>query len=171
MQRGRAWPRRKNRIKSTETLAEHWSAGPAKKYAADSQLGLVAVLSSCENGKLVSPEHQSCLALAMARNPSSGFRKIDVDQYGDDVFKEDENAETHSPAIGVDEQEVRRLIQAGKYGDALRNLLTSAPLSSKNPSVKDNAYNLVLQVLLSVKASEIDKVLESLNEDVALIDV
>lgn len=100
----------------------------------------------------------------MARNPASGFRKIDVDQYGDDVFKDEENAEVSSPAIGVDEQEVKRLIQSGKYAEALRNLLQSAPINTKNQAVKDNATNLVMQVLINVKASEIDKTIDGLSE-------
>jgi actin related protein 2/3 complex subunit 5 len=101
----------------------------------------------------------------MAKNPSTGFRKIDIDQYNEDAFKDEEGAEAQSPVTGVDEQEVKRLISGGRYGEALKSLLLAAPVTSKNQAVKDNAYALVLQVLSSVKTSEMDKVLEPLDSD------
>lgn len=45
----------------------------------------------------------------MAKNTfSSAFRKIDVDQYCEDNFKEDE---TDSGSVGPDENEVNNLLQ------------------------------------------------------------
>lgn len=101
----------------------------------------------------------------MARNPSSGFRKIDVDQYSEDLFKEEENAEAQSPSAGFDENEVSKLIQQGKYSNALKFILSSAPLHTKNQIAKDNAFNLIMQVILSVKTSEIEKSLDGLDMD------
>ncbi|KAI1287930.1 Actin-related protein 2/3 complex subunit 5 [Halotydeus destructor] len=96
-------------------------------------------------------------------------RKINVDLYAEDVFKDEEAGEVSSPAAGVDEAEVKRLIQSAKYGDALNQLLLAAPFNSKNQAIKDSIAALVMQVLLAVKTSEIDKVIDGLSTD--LIDV
>lgn len=43
----------------------------------------------------------------MSKNTtSSAFRKIDVDQYNDDYYKEEEASEPHSPPTAPDEQEI-----------------------------------------------------------------
>ena len=100
------------------------------------------------------------------KKQSVGFRKIDIDQYGENVFKDDDTSlEPQSPSVGVDENEVKRLIQSGKSADALRQLLSTAPLSTKNQVIKDKANELLLQVLLGVRASEIDKCLIGLEAD------
>lgn len=59
---------------------------------------------------------------------------------------------------------------SGKNSDALRVLLTSAPLGSKNQQVKDDALNLTLKVLLSIKGSQMDSAIDGL-EDPDLCDV
>jgi len=104
------------------------------------------------------------------RRASTGFRKIDIDQYGDNVFKEDEpnSLEPTSP-IAVDENEIKRLLQAGKKAEALRCLLSTAPLNTKNQVAKDKAAELMQQVLMSTKSSEVDKAIESLEPD--LVDI
>uniref|UniRef100_A0A182F5T5 Actin-related protein 2/3 complex subunit 5 n=1 Tax=Anopheles albimanus TaxID=7167 RepID=A0A182F5T5_ANOAL len=82
----------------------------------------------------------------MAKNTSSSaFRKIDVDQYNEDNFKEDEADQGSSGTI-------------------------NAPLLCKNQQVKDNALNLTLRVLLSIKSSQIDAAIEALD-DPELCDV
>uniref|UniRef100_A0A182VUC2 Actin-related protein 2/3 complex subunit 5 n=1 Tax=Anopheles minimus TaxID=112268 RepID=A0A182VUC2_9DIPT len=82
----------------------------------------------------------------MAKNTSSSaFRKIDVDQYNEDNFKEDDADQASSGMI-------------------------NAPLMCKNQQVKDNALSLTLRVLLSIKSSQIDAAIESL-EDPELCDV
>ena len=104
------------------------------------------------------------------RKMSTGFRKIDIDQYSEDVFKEEEmnSLEPQSPA-GVDEQEVRRLLQSGKKADALRAILSAAPLATKSQATKDRVADLMMQVLLATKSSEMDSALEKLEPE--LIDV
>lgn len=43
----------------------------------------------------------------MAKNTSSSaFRKIDIDAYNEDNYKEDEQGELQSPPVGPDEAEV-----------------------------------------------------------------
>jgi len=47
----------------------------------------------------------------MSKNTfSSAFRKIDVDQYNEDSFREEEQVELQSPPGGPDESEVTALL-------------------------------------------------------------
>jgi actin related protein 2/3 complex subunit 5 len=47
----------------------------------------------------------------MSKNTaSSAFRKIDVDQYNEDNYKEDEGGDPQSPPIGPDENEITNLL-------------------------------------------------------------
>lgn len=47
----------------------------------------------------------------MAKNTAnSAFRKIDVDQYNEDNYREDEGADSQSPPIGPDENEIVNLL-------------------------------------------------------------
>ncbi|XP_022914190.1 actin-related protein 2/3 complex subunit 5-C [Onthophagus taurus] len=104
----------------------------------------------------------------MAKNTSSSaFRKIDVDQYNEDNFKE-EDADQGGPT-GPDESEIIGLLSKGKHIDALRTVLTNAPLGSKNQTLRDNALSLTLRVLLAIKTSQIEEAVQSLN--IELIDV
>ncbi|CAD6999993.1 unnamed protein product [Ceratitis capitata] len=84
----------------------------------------------------------------MAKNTSSSaFRKIDVDQYNEDNFKEDE-ADAISATVGPDENEITTLLTQGK----------------------DNALNTTLRVLLSIKSSQMDQAVEALEQN-DLLDV
>ncbi|KAL6260443.1 hypothetical protein P5V15_007969 [Pogonomyrmex californicus] len=82
---------------------------------------------------------------------ASAFRKIDVDQYSDNNFKEED-------ADG-----------GGKNAEALISVLKSAPLECKNQQVKDSARNLTQKVLLSIKSNQMDDCLAQLDRD--LVDV
>ncbi|XP_058120473.1 actin-related protein 2/3 complex subunit 5-C [Anopheles ziemanni] len=107
----------------------------------------------------------------MAKNTSSSaFRKIDVDQYNEDNFKEDDADQASSGMIVPDEAEINSLLNQGRNTDALKTVLQNAPLMCKNQQVKDNALNLTLRVLLSIKSSQIDAAIESLD-DPELCDV
>ncbi|KAK8768986.1 hypothetical protein V5799_014552 [Amblyomma americanum] len=47
----------------------------------------------------------------MSKNTeSSAFRKIDIDQYNEDNYKEEEGLDAQSPPAGPDEQEVNHLL-------------------------------------------------------------
>ncbi|KAH8267443.1 hypothetical protein KR018_002348 [Drosophila ironensis] len=105
----------------------------------------------------------------MAKNTSSSaFRKIDVDQYNEDNFREDDGVE--SASAGPDEGEISTLLTQGKAVEALLSALQNAPLRCKNQSVKDHALNITLRVLLSIKATQMDRAIESVDEN-DLIDV
>jgi actin related protein 2/3 complex subunit 5 len=106
----------------------------------------------------------------MAKNTgNTAFRKIDVDQYDEENYKEEEQGEAQSPPGGPDENEISSLLNQGKNVDALRLVLRCAPIGSKNQQVKDTALNLVLRVLMSFKASQVEEAVNSLDRD--LVDV
>jgi len=74
----------------------------------------------------------------MAKNTSSNaFRKIDVDQYNEDNFREDDGVD--SAAAGPDENEITALLTQGKSVEALLSALQNAPLRCKNQNVKVGA--------------------------------
>ncbi|XP_026293023.1 actin-related protein 2/3 complex subunit 5-B [Frankliniella occidentalis] len=100
---------------------------------------------------------------------SSAFRKIDVDQYNEDNFGDEDQGELQSPPVGPDESEVTSLLNQGKTIDALKTVLRNAPLASKNPQVKDNAFNLTMKVLLYIKGSQVEEAVSALDRD--LVDV
>ncbi|CAG9099465.1 unnamed protein product [Plutella xylostella] len=94
----------------------------------------------------------------MAKNTSSSaFRKIDIDQYNEDNFK-DEEAEQSVPT-GPDEGDVCR------YVDALKLVLSNAPLGSSDQQVKDNALALTLKVLLAIKSAQIEEAVAALSQE------
>lgn len=73
----------------------------------------------------------------MAKNTrSAAFRKIDVDEFNEDNYKDEEPTELQSPISGPDEKEVVQLLNQGKAVDALKNCLRNAPLCSKSQQVK-----------------------------------
>ncbi|XP_017788153.1 PREDICTED: actin-related protein 2/3 complex subunit 5 [Habropoda laboriosa] len=105
---------------------------------------------------------------------ASTFRKIDVDQYSDNNFREEDADGGIGGPTGPDENEILTLLSQypfhdGKNADALISVLRSAPLGCKNQQVKDNARNLTLKVLLSIKSTQIDDCLAQLDRD--LLDV
>jgi hypothetical protein len=51
-----------------------------------------------------------CLVTMAKNTSSSAFRKIDVDQYNEDNYREEEQAELQSAPIGPDEAEVTALM-------------------------------------------------------------
>ena len=54
----------------------------------------------------------------MAKNTfSSAFRKIDVDQYNEDNYREEEQAELQSAPVGADEAEIMALMNQYPYSN------------------------------------------------------
>lgn len=103
----------------------------------------------------------------MAKNTfSSAFRKIDVDAYNEDNFKEDEQTDQK---FGPDENEVTNMLNQGKNVEALKFVLQNAPLGCKNQQIKDQALNLTLRVLLTIKSTQMDAAINQLESD--LLDV
>lgn len=60
----------------------------------------------------------------MSKNTSSSaFRKIDVDQYCEDNFREDDATDAASPPAGPDENEISAFLSQGKLAEALATVL------------------------------------------------
>lgn len=77
------------------------------------------------------------VSVKMAKNTSSSaFRKINVDQYNEDNFKEDEIDSNGTVYTGPDDADLTKLLNAGKQVDALKLVLENAPLTSKNQQAK-----------------------------------
>ncbi|XP_006005540.1 actin-related protein 2/3 complex subunit 5 [Latimeria chalumnae] len=104
----------------------------------------------------------------MSKNTLSGvcFRKVDVDAYDENQFvDEEEGGETQQQQGGPDEAEVDSCIRQGNLMAALQAALKNPPMNSKNQAVKERAENLVLRVLSSFKASDIEKAVQSLDKN------
>lgn len=100
----------------------------------------------------------------MAKNTnSSAFRKIDVDQYNEDNFKDDE--QENQQLSGIDEGEINQLLMKQENMKALKICIENAPLLSKNQQQKDQALQITLRVMLSIKPSQIESALEVLDAD------
>jgi len=100
----------------------------------------------------------------MAKNTSSSaFRKIDVDEYNEDNYKDDEHEPVSSSLIS--ESEVNGLIMQQRFNEALHYCLSHAPLNEKNQEIKDAATATILRVLLTIKQSQIEDSLAKLDTE------
>lgn len=100
----------------------------------------------------------------MAKNTeNNAFRTVDVDQYSEDNYKEEEVPEpsTHGPS----ESEISSLLAQNKPLDALKHVLSHAPLGSKDPAAKEASMVVALRVLVAVKASMIDEAVGQLDSE------
>ncbi|XP_043275480.1 actin-related protein 2/3 complex subunit 5-A [Venturia canescens] len=95
----------------------------------------------------------------------TGFRKIDIDEYSENGFQDEENDGGAIGPTGPDESEILQLLTQGRNADALISVLKCAPLGSKNQQIKDNARNLAQKVLLSIKSNQMDDCLAQLDRD------
>lgn len=100
----------------------------------------------------------------MSKNTASAaFRKIDVDAYNEDAYREEDEAET--PGLGPDETEVTNLLNQNRQSDALKSALRNPPLKTRNQTIKDRAVQMVVRVLCAFKQSEIEKTVQLLDKD------
>jgi len=100
----------------------------------------------------------------MAKNTSSSeFRRIDVDQFSEDNYKED--VDNEPVRAGPNENEIVALLTQNRLSDALKNVLANAPMGNKNQAIKDASLNLVMRVLMSFKASQIDEAVNQLDNE------
>ncbi|CDQ67779.1 unnamed protein product [Oncorhynchus mykiss] len=97
-------------------------------------------------------------------NDSNQFRKVDVDEYDENKFVDDEdNGESQ---VGPDEAEVQTSWRVGRnLMEALQAVLKNPPINTKNQNVKDRAEALMLKVLSAFKSSDIEKAVQSLDKN------
>ena len=102
----------------------------------------------------------------MARNTNSNvFRTLDVDQYSEDIYKEDSQASDSNPLIDANDSLVESLLSSGKAVEALTHVLHNASLSIKDPKARDTNLAVSLRVLLSFKTSQIEAAVAGLDNE------
>lgn len=93
---------------------------------------------------------------------SDRFRKVDVDEYDENKFVDEEDGAENQG--GPDETEVEALLRQGNMNDALHAVLKNPPINNKNHSAKEQVEQLVVTVLSSFKSSDIEKAVGSLDK-------
>ncbi|XP_055007543.1 actin-related protein 2/3 complex subunit 5-like [Boleophthalmus pectinirostris] len=93
---------------------------------------------------------------------SARFRKVDVDEYDENKFVDEEDGAENLG--GPDESEVDSLLRQGNMQGALLAVLKNPPINTKNQNVKDRTATLVVKVLASFKSSDIEKAVASLDK-------
>ncbi|KAL3977491.1 cytochrome CYP [Sarotherodon galilaeus] len=105
----------------------------------------------------------------MSKNTvSARFRRVDVDEYDENKFVDEEDGGENQ--LGPDEAEsllccFLNLSRTGNLLEALHAVLKNPPINTKNQNVKDRAEGLVLKVLSSFKSGDIEKGVQSLDKN------
>ncbi|KAI0689021.1 arp2/3 complex subunit [Cytidiella melzeri] len=101
-----------------------------------------------------------------------GFRKIDVDQYDEDVLLDSELCEPdpRDPAQILNETKqkaaaIRGQLSKGDVAGALDTVLTDAPYGLSVEEAKNLNLTTLVTILNSTKATEIPGVIRSLSQD------
>ncbi|XP_048338479.1 actin-related protein 2/3 complex subunit 5 [Sphaerodactylus townsendi] len=94
---------------------------------------------------------------------SARFRRVDVDEYDENKFVDEEDG--GDGQVGPDEGEVDSCLRQGNMTAALQAALKNPPINTKSQAVKDRAESIVLKVLISFKASDIEKAVQSLDKN------
>ena len=93
---------------------------------------------------------------------SNAFRKIDVDQFNEDNFKDEETPQNAGFA-SINESEVLNLLSLGNAGEALKIVLSSIQARDDKDVALDH---LVFRVITSVKTKiQIEGIVKTLDND------
>ncbi|XP_031146905.1 actin-related protein 2/3 complex subunit 5-like [Sander lucioperca] len=99
----------------------------------------------------------------MSKNAlSDRFRKVDVDEYDENKFVDEEEGGENQ--AGPDDAEVDSLLRQGNMNAALQAVLKNPPINTKNQVAKERAEQLVVKVLSSFKSGDIEKAVGSLDK-------
>ncbi|KAG8132811.1 hypothetical protein E2320_010632, partial [Naja naja] len=85
---------------------------------------------------------------------SARFRRVDVDEYDENKFVDEEDG--GDGQVGPDE---------GEVDSCLRQYPSAAWAGRRGTSFSDRAESIVLKVLISFKASDIEKAVQSLDKN------
>ncbi|XP_075435505.1 actin-related protein 2/3 complex subunit 5-like protein [Ascaphus truei] len=100
----------------------------------------------------------------MAKNTlSSRFRKLDIDEFDENKFVDDQLQEEPAEPQGPDQGEVDSLIRQGDLLGAFHAAFQDSPDNSKNQAVKERAEGIVLKVLTSFKSNDIEQAVKTLD--------
>nr|ACO10268.1 Actin-related protein 2/3 complex subunit 5 [Caligus rogercresseyi] len=101
---------------------------------------------------------------------SNAFRRVDVDQYSEDNFIDEEsesspghnnnNNNNNDESLLEVERTVNAFLSGNKVLEALQVLLASSPVSSSDPLLP-----LLMRTLLSVKQAQVEGIVQSLDVD------
>uniref|UniRef100_A0A452UMN5 Actin-related protein 2/3 complex subunit 5 n=1 Tax=Ursus maritimus TaxID=29073 RepID=A0A452UMN5_URSMA len=98
---------------------------------------------------------------------SARFRKVDVDEYDENKFVDEEDG--GDGQAGPDEGyclfSCCNQKRQGNMTAALQAALKNPPINTKSQAVKDRAGSIVLKVLISFKANDIEKAVQSLDKN------
>jgi len=98
----------------------------------------------------------------MSKNTANTrFRKVNVDEYNEDNFCEDD---VEDGGQGPNEGEVQSMLTQGRNLDALKYVLNNPPVATKSQATKDRALQCVMRVILSFKSNEIENTVKSLEQ-------
>eukprot|EP00056_Hartaetosiga_gracilis_P014459 m.240629 g.240629 ORF g.240629 m.240629 type:complete len:152 (+) comp15608_c0_seq1:185-640(+) len=107
----------------------------------------------------------------MSKNTASNrFRKVNVDEYDEDKFQDEDVAE-EGAVPAVNSSDIRRMLNGGDKAEALKTALNNAPLASKDQSVKAEHVKVMLEIFRAVKSSELADIVKGLSQgetDVAM---
>lgn len=98
----------------------------------------------------------------MAKNTgASKFRKVNVDEYDEENFQDNEDSDVG--VVGPNENEVTNFLNQSKNVEALKAVLQNPLQGCRDKRLKDKVVQLVVRVLTAFKASDIEKGVNALD--------
>ena len=106
----------------------------------------------------------------MATNTNSNvFRTLDVDNYSEDIYKDDHDvaeAPGQVPEVGdIADSLVESLLAEGKVGEALSRVLSTTGLGIKNKETREANLGVAMRVMMAIKTSQIEGAVAELDNE------